>query len=204
HALDHPGQPGFAIVRPPGHHAESGRAMGFCLFNSIAAAAERALSRPGIRRVAICDFDVHHGNGTEAIFAGRRDVLFASSHQIPLYPGTGDPRQDVAANVHNASLPPGSGGNEFRDAWRRYLFEPIDQFGPDLILISAGFDAHWRDPLAQLELKDEDYFWIGHQLRELAMTHARGRLATSLEGGYDLKALTDSTLAFAEGITAAH
>lgn len=202
--IESPQHPAFAVVRPPGHHAESGRAMGFCLFNSIAAAAGQALTNPGIRRVAICDFDVHHGNGTEAIFAGRRDVLFASSHQLPLYPGTGDPHQKVASNIYNAGLPPGSGSDEFRTAWKARLFDPIDRFAPDIVLVSAGFDAHWRDPLAQLNLKDEDFFWIGHQLKVLADTHARGRIAASLEGGYELHALTESALAFAEGLTLAH
>lgn len=202
--IERPDHPAFAVVRPPGHHAESGRAMGFCLFNSIAAAAEQALEHRSIQRVAICDFDVHHGNGTEAIFAGRRDVIFASSHQLPLYPGTGDPDYKVASNIFNAALPPGSGSDEFRTAWQARLFDPIDRFAPDLILVSAGFDGHWRDPLAQLNLKDEDFFWIGHQLKILADIHARGRLAASLEGGYDLRALSESALAFAEGITFTH
>ena len=178
--------------------------MGFCQFNSIAVAAEAALARSDIAKVAICDFDVHHGNGTEEIFAGREDVLFVSSHQLPLYPGTGDPHRPVAPNVHNAGLAPGSGSDCFRDAWKAHLFDPIDRFAPDLVLISAGFDGHWRDPLAQLQLKDEDFFWIGHQLKILADAHARGRLAASLEGGYDLHALTESALAFAEGITFMH
>ncbi len=194
----------FAAVRPPGHHAEAGRAMGFCVYNNIALAAADALSRPGVRRVAICDFDVHHGNGTEAIVAGREDVLFLSSHQHPLYPGTGDPMLTVAPNVFNVGLPPGSGSDQFRDAWLAELLPELDRFRPDLILVSAGFDAHWRDPLAQLELKDEDYFWIGHELRGLARSHCSGALAASLEGGYDLKALSDSVLAFAEGITFTH
>ncbi|NKI34579.1 histone deacetylase family protein [Wenzhouxiangella sp. XN79A] len=194
----------FAAVRPPGHHAEAGRAMGFCVYNSIALAADAALARPGVERVAVVDFDVHHGNGTEAIFAGRDDVLFLSSHQLPLYPGTGDPAETVARNVHNAALPPGSGSNQFRDAWQADLLPALDRFAPHLILVSAGFDAHWRDPLAQLDLKDEDYFWIGHQLLGLARTHCGGALAASLEGGYDLQALADSVLAFAEGITFEH
>lgn len=200
----HEGRSAFAAVRPPGHHAEAGRAMGFCIYNNIALATAAALAEPGIERVAVVDFDVHHGNGTEAIFSGRDEVLFLSSHQLPLYPGTGDPSQPVAANIINATLPPGSGSNEFRDAWLAELLPPLDRFQPDLILVSAGFDAHWRDPLAQLQLKDEDYFWIGHQLHELANSHCKGALAASLEGGYDLKALTDSVLAFAEGITSAH
>lgn len=194
----------FAVVRPPGHHAEADRAMGFCIYNSVAVAAQQALSMPGIARIAICDFDVHHGNGTEAIFAGREEVLFLSSHQLPLYPGTGDPGQKTAPNIFNAALPPGSGSNEFRDAWQRDLLPALDRFMPELVLVSAGFDAHWRDPLAQLDLKDEDYFWIGQQLKRLADQHAGGRLAASLEGGYDLKALTDCVLAFSEGITAEH
>ncbi len=194
----------FAVVRPPGHHAEAGRAMGFCVYNNIALAVAEALNRPDVRRVAVCDFDVHHGNGTEAILAGRDDVLFLSSHQHPLYPGTGDPMLTVAPNVVNAGLPPGSGSDQFRDAWLAGLLPALDRFQPDLILVSAGFDAHWRDPLAQLELKDEDYFWIGHELRGLSRSHCGGALAASLEGGYDLKALTDSTLAFAEGITFEH
>jgi len=202
--LNSPNSPAFALTRPPGHHAEADRAMGFCLFNSIAAAAAYALSRPGIRKVAICDFDVHHGNGTESIFSNRREILFVSSHQFPLYPGTGDPHQPVARNVHNAGLPPGSGSNEFRHAWQHDLFDTIDRFGPDLILVSAGFDAHWRDPLAQLQLKDEDFYWIGHQLNLIAQSRARGRLAAVLEGGYDLQALTDSVLAFSEGLGASY
>ena len=202
--IQHPEHPAFAVVRPPGHHAEADQSMGFCLLNSIAIAAEHALARPEIRRLAICDFDVHHGNGTESIFAGRRDILFASSHQVPLYPGSGDPHLSIAANVHNAGLPPNSGSDEFRAAWEAHLFDPIDRFAPDLILVSAGFDAHWRDPLAQLNLKDEDFFWIGHQLKTLADAHAGGRLAASLEGGYDLHALTEGALAFAEGLTQAH
>jgi acetoin utilization deacetylase AcuC-like enzyme len=199
-----PKQPFFAAVRPPGHHASADRAMGFCVFNSIAVAAEHALSVTDARRVAICDFDVHHGNGTEEIFAGRRDVLFVSSHQLPLYPGSGDPDRPPASNVHNVALTPGSGSDQFREAWKGRLLDRIDRFGPDLVLVSAGFDGHWRDPLAQLELKDEDFFWIGHQLKILADTHADGRLVASLEGGYDLKALTESALAFAEGITFTH
>lgn len=194
----------FAAVRPPGHHAEADRAMGFCVYNAIAIAAETALARGDVERVAIVDFDVHHGNGTEAIFAGREDVLFLSSHQLPLYPGTGDPAVTVAPNIHNVALSPGAGSDAFRDAWLAELLPALDRYAPDLILVSAGFDAHWRDPLAQLQLKDEDYFWIGHQLLGLARSHCGGALAASLEGGYDLKALTDSVLAFGEGITFEH
>jgi len=198
------GRPAFAVVRPPGHHATAGRSMGFCVFNSVAVAAEHALESAAIRKIVICDFDVHHGNGTESIFAGRRDVVYASSHQHPLYPGSGDPHHPIAPNIHNAGLSPGAGSDAFRDAWKARLFGPIDRFAPDLVLVSAGFDAHWRDPLAQLQLKDEDFYWIGHQLKLLADTHAGGRLVATLEGGYDLQALTSAALAFAEGITFAH
>ena len=202
-AISAPDQSAFAVVRPPGHHAESDRAMGFCFFNSIAVAAAHALDDPRINRVAVCDFDVHHGNGTEQIFAGDPRVLFVSSHQHPLYPGTGNPDDDSADNIQNIALPPGSGSNQFREAWQEHLLEPIERFQPDLILISAGFDAHWRDPLAQLDLKDEDFYWIAHQLHKLANAHCNGQIVASLEGGYDLHALTESTLAFGEGITAA-
>ncbi len=190
----------FAVVRPPGHHAESARAMGFCLYNSIAIAALHALDAHGLQRVAICDFDVHHGNGTEAILAGENRILFLSSHQAPLYPGTGNPEAPHASNIRNATLPAGSGSNEFRELWLERLLPEVDRFRPQLILISAGFDGHWRDPLAQLQLKDEDYYWIGEQLADLARQHAGGRLAASLEGGYDLKALEESVLAFGEAL----
>ena len=195
-----PGNSAFAVVRPPGHHAEGARAMGFCLYNSIAVAALHALSTHGLQRIAVCDFDVHHGNGTEAILAGNDKALFISSHQSPLYPGTGNPAAPHASNVINATLPSGSGSNEFRELWLEHLLSEIERYRPELILVSAGFDGHWRDPLAQLQLKDEDYYWIGEQLKALAIQHADGRLIASLEGGYDLKALEESVLAFGEGI----
>jgi len=200
HVMEQPEDSAFAIVRPPGHHAESARAMGFCLYNNIAIAALHAISTHGLQRVAICDFDVHHGNGTEAILAGNEKCLFLSSHQSPLYPGTGNPAAPHASNVHNATLPAGSGSNEFRDLWLEHLLPEIERFRPQLILASAGFDAHWRDPLAQLQFKDEDYYWIGEQLKTLAKKYADGRLVASLEGGYDLKGLEESVLAFGEGI----
>jgi acetoin utilization deacetylase AcuC-like enzyme len=194
------GKRAFAIVRPPGHHAEPARAMGFCFYSSVAVAALYALAHHGLKRVAICDFDVHHGNGTEAILAGEDRTLFLSSHQSPLYPGTGDPDGPHPHNVINAALPPQSGSNEFRELWLEQLLPRVDAFKPQLILVSAGFDAHWRDPLAQLKLKDEDFYWIGERLAELADSHAEGRLVASLEGGYDLQALEDSVLAFGEGL----
>lgn len=190
----------FAVTRPPGHHAESARAMGFCIYNNVAVAAAHALEAHGFDRIAICDFDVHHGNGTEEIVAGTDRILYLSSHQSPLYPGTGDPDTTVAANIVNATLAPASGSDRFRKVWLEQLLPRIDAFGPDLILVSAGFDGHARDPYAHLQLTHEDYYWIGQQLFELARTHANGRLVASLEGGYDLQALTDSVLAFGEAI----
>lgn len=193
-------QRAFAVVRPPGHHAESNRAMGFCYFNNIAVAAAHAIAAQGFERVAICDFDVHHGNGSEEIFAGSDQVLFASSHQLPLFPGTGDPTRAVSANVHNAALPPGATSDAFRDLWLGELLPAIEVFRPQLVLVSAGFDGHAADPLAQLRLKDEDFHWIGLQLRQIADAHADGRLIASLEGGYDLGALERSVEAFADAL----
>jgi len=193
-------QRAFAVVRPPGHHAESYRAMGFCIYNNIALAAARALSRHGLERVAICDFDVHHGNGTEEIVSGNEEILFASSHQSPLFPDTGDPETTLGGNIHNATLPPGSTSDAFRDVWLSKLLPRIEAFRPQLVLVSAGFDGHAADPLAQLRLKEDDYFWIGQELRRIAERHAGGRLVASLEGGYDLNALERSVQAFADAL----
>lgn len=195
-----PGRNAFALVRPPGHHAERDRAMGFCLFNNIAVAALHALASHPVERVAVCDFDVHHGNGTQAILGDAPGTLFVSSHQSPLYPGTGGRDATHPVNVVNATLPAGSGSNEFRNLWLARLLPELERFKPDLVLVSAGFDAHWRDPLAHLDLKDEDYYWIGEQLRQVADTHAQGRLVATLEGGYDLKALEESVQAFGEAL----
>ncbi len=189
----------IALTRPPGHHAESARAMGFCLFNNVAIGAGLAACQ-GLSRVAICDFDVHHGNGTEEIVTSREGMLFLSSHQAPLYPGTGDPLDNRPGHIVNASLPAGSGSDEFRSLWMENLLPALEAFAPELVLVSAGFDAHWRDPLAGLKLKDEDYYWIGRELRRISRISAGGRLVATLEGGYDLKALEDSVLAFGEGV----
>lgn len=194
------GQSAFALVRPPGHHAEANRAMGFCLFNNIAVAALHALASHPLERVAICDFDVHHGNGTQAILGDTPGILFVSSHQSPLYPGTGGPDAPQPDNVFNAPLPPGSGSRAFRDLWLEALLPVIEGFRPDLVLVSAGFDAHRRDPLAGLELENEDFGWIGEQLRQVADTHAQGRLVATLEGGYDLQALEEGVQAFGEAL----
>ncbi|HMA97857.1 MAG TPA: histone deacetylase family protein [Wenzhouxiangella sp.] len=190
----------FAVVRPPGHHAESAQAMGFCLLNSIAVAAARAAEVHGLKRVAVVDFDVHHGNGTEAILQDDSRYMFISSHQASIYPGTGDPATTKGSNIVNATLTANSGSDEFRALWTERLLPALDRFKPELILVSAGFDGHWRDPLAQLQLKDQDFFWIGEQLRQTAKAHANGRLVASLEGGYDLAAITESVVAFSEGI----
>ena len=185
----------FCAVRPPGHHATHDTAMGFCLFNNIAIAALHALDAHGLERVAIVDFDVHHGNGTQAIFEHDRRVLFASSHQWPLYPGTGARSETGEGNIANAPLPPDADGAPFRAAWTDALLPAVDAFRPQLLFISAGFDAHRRDPLAQLRLEAGDYAWITRELVQLANRHCAGRIVSTLEGGYDLEALRESSIA---------
>ena len=193
----------FAAVRPPGHHARPDRAMGFCLFNSVAVAAHHARDRWRLRRIAVADFDVHHGNGTQEEFWDDPNLFFASSHQSPCYPGTGSGQeQGSACNVANATLPPGSGSAEFRRAWRHVLLPALDSFAPELLIVSAGFDAHRRDPLAQLMLEAEDYGWITGELVALARRHAEGRVISLLEGGYDLEALAASTAAHVSALGA--
>ncbi len=185
----------FCAVRPPGHHATRNQAMGFCLFNNIAIGAAHALVRRGVQRVAIADFDVHHGNGTQDIFASEPRLLFASSHEWPLYPGTGAEDERGVGNVVNGTLPAGAGSAEFRALWHEVLLPRLHAFRPQLVLVSAGFDGHRRDPLADLQLEREDYSWVTTQLVALAEAHAGGRLVSSLEGGYDLAALADSVCA---------
>jgi acetoin utilization deacetylase AcuC-like enzyme len=183
----------FAAVRPPGHHAEPNRPMGFCLFNNVAVAALHARERWGVRRVAVVDFDVHHGNGTQAMFAADPELFYASSHQSPCYPGTGEAwERGVADNVVNAPLKPRDGGAAFRAAWSNIILPALDAFGPGLVIVSAGFDAHVADPLAQLRLETADYGWITDQLIALAEKHCGGRLVSVMEGGYDLNALAAS------------
>lgn len=184
----------FCAVRPPGHHATADTAMGFCLFNNVAVAAARALDVHGLKRVAIADFDVHHGNGTQAIFADAPRVLYLSSHQMPLYPGSGFTHERGVDNVFNSPLPAGVGGAAFRTAWREQLLPTLDAFRPQLLLVSAGFDGHRRDPLAQLELEADDYAWLTRELVAAANRHARGRVASLLEGGYDLQALRECSV----------
>jgi acetoin utilization deacetylase AcuC-like enzyme len=185
----------FCAVRPPGHHATATTAMGFCLFNNVAVAAAHAIERHGLERVAIVDFDVHHGNGTQDIFEHDPRVLYLSSHQAPLYPGTGDARERGAGNLRNAPLAAGTGAQGFRNAWLTVLLPAIDDFRPQLVLVSAGFDAHWRDPLAQLQLEAADLSWLTGELAHLADRHAAGRMVSTLEGGYDLQALAECSVA---------
>src|SRR4249919_381253 len=185
----------FCAVRPPGHHATADTTMGFCLFNNIAIAAAHAFAMHGLERVAIADFDVHHGNGTQAIFEHDPRVLFASSHQSPLYPDTGYANERGVGNILNAPLPPQAGGRAFRATWTNDLLPALDAFRPQLLLVSAGFDAHRRDPLAQLQLEAEDYAWLTAELRAIADRHAGGRIVSTLEGGYDLQALRESSVA---------
>lgn len=190
----------FCAVRPPGHHATAGVAMGFCLFNSAAVAAAHAVHAHGLHRVAIADFDVHHGNGSQDIFAGDPRVMYVSSHQAPLYPNTGLATDVGVGNLANAPLPPGSGGEAFRAAWREHLLPRLEAFKPQLLLVSAGFDGHHLDPLADLELQPEDFRWISHELAALAGRHGQGRLVSLLEGGYSLSALRACSVAHLHGL----
>ncbi len=190
----------FCVTRPPGHHAAQEIAMGYCFFNHVAVGARHAQTHEGIEKVAILDFDVHHGNGTQAIFENDPSILFVSSHQMPLYPGSGYAEETGAGNILNLPLAPGTGSREFREAWSTLGFLAVHSFEPDMILISAGFDAHYRDPLAHLEVQDIDYRWITDQAMELANDSAGGRLVSILEGGYDLEALASAARAHVEGL----
>lgn len=185
----------FCAVRPPGHHATPDTAMGFCLFNSVAVGTAHAIAAHGLKRVAVADFDVHHGNGTQDIFQREPRVLFISSHQSPLYPGTGHEDERGVGNIVNAPLAPGAGSQEFRELWDGALLPRLHAFKPQLVLVSAGFDAHRSDPLADIRLQTEDYAWITARLVDLARAHADGRLVSTLEGGYDLAALAASASA---------
>ena len=189
------GERAFCAVRPPGHHATRDQAMGFCLFNNVAVATAHAIAAHGLKRVAIADFDVHHGNGTQAIFEKEHRVLFISSHQSPLYPDSGREDERGVGNIVNAPLSPGDGSYAFRELWDGALLPRLAAFRPQLLLISAGFDAHRDDPLADIRLGSEDYAWITERLVDVARAHANGRVVSSLEGGYHLGALAASASA---------
>lgn len=186
-------QNAFIACRPPGHHAEKTTAMGFCLFGNIAIAARHALERHGLTRVAIIDFDVHHGNGTQDILWNEERVLFASTHQMPLFPGTGAAHDTGGhGNIFNHPLPAMSGSSEMRKAYEREILPAIHRYDPQLILVSAGFDAHMADPLANLNWSTEDFAWLTRQICDLANDVCDGRIVSTLEGGYDLSALAAS------------
>ena len=180
----------FAAVRPPGHHASPAIPGGFCLFNNVAVAARHAQARYGIERVAILDFDVHHGQGTQAVVEPDRNLFYASTHQYPLYPGTGSPREHgIANNVINVPLPAGAGTREFRAAWAERILPALNRFAPELVIISAGFDAHESDPLGQLRLEDEDFIAMTRTVKQWAAEVCKGRIVSCLEGGYNLSTL---------------
>ncbi|KQO45018.1 histone deacetylase family protein [Methylobacterium sp. Leaf85] len=186
----------FSAMRPPGHHAERTKAMGFCVFNNAAIAALHARKIHGAERVAIVDWDVHHGNGTQDIVWSDPSVLFCSTHQMPLYPGSGAVSEEGEhGTIVNAPLKPFADGDAFKEAMRSRILTRLEAFKPDLIVISAGFDAHWRDPLANLMLEAEDFAWATAQVMEIADRTCDGRIVSLLEGGYDLKGLGDSVAA---------
>ncbi|WP_305907256.1 histone deacetylase family protein [Methylomarinum sp. Ch1-1] len=182
----------FCAVRPPGHHAEAERAMGFCLFNNIAIAATYARRQYDLQRVAIVDFDVHHGNGTQQAFYQQAEVLYASTHQMPHYPGSGHPSETGVGNIVNVPLAAGDGGPQFRQKYRDIILPALKLFKPQLMLLSAGFDAHKDDPLASIMLEADDYAWLTRQLVEIAERECSGHIVSILEGGYNLAALQES------------
>ena len=194
----------FCAVRPPGHHATPRRAMGFCFFNSVAVGALHARAAHGLKRVAVVDFDVHHGNGTQDAFTRDPTLFYASTHQSPLYPGTGSANETgIAHNIVNAPLPPGAGGPEFRRAFEREILPALVKFEPELLIISAGFDAHRDDPLAQLRLDESDFAWATEALCGIAQQSCAKRVVSSLEGGYDLSATARSAGAHVRALMAA-
>ena len=189
-------QNAFVAMRPPGHHAERATPMGFCMFGTVAIAARHAMEQHGLSRVAVVDFDVHHGNGTQDLLWDEKRAFFVSSHQMPLWPGTGRAGERGAhGNVLNVPLPPGTDGATFRRIYEDTVLPQLDRFAPELILVSAGFDAHQADPLAQLELTEMDFAWVTGALCDIAARHAHGRVVSVLEGGYDLEALERSVAA---------
>lgn len=193
----------FCAVRPPGHHATRNTAMGFCLFNNIAVCATHLLSEHRLQRIGIVDFDVHHGNGTEDIFRGDERVFYLSTHEAGIYPDTGSSLDNRPLHLSNALLMPGSGSADFRAAWRQLLPE-LEAFQPEILLISAGFDAHRLDPLANLNLNAEDYFWLSGELARIADEFSNGRIISMLEGGYSLTALRECSVAHLRGLMASN
>ena len=185
----------FVGTRPCGHHAEISKAMGFCIFNQAAIAARYAQKKHGIGRVAVVDFDVHHGNGSQDIFWADPTVMYCSTHQMPLFPGTGALQERGEHDtIVNAPLAPGDAGPKFRQAFEGLVLPQLKKFSPELIIISAGFDAHWRDPLANIKLDEKDFGWVTRQLMDVADASANGRIVSVLEGGYDLQGLHDSII----------
>ena len=197
------GKNAFCAVRPPGHHAEFDRAMGFCLFNNVAIGARHAQAAHGFARVAVVDFDVHHGNGTQHMFEADGSLFFASTHQSPFYPGSGAAAETGVGNIVNVPLAAGAGGVEFRAAMNDRILPALRDFGPDFLLISAGFDGHADDPLAQLNFREADYQWATAELAAVAEEACAGRLVSTLEGGYDLAALADSAASHVRALMAA-
>ena len=195
----------FCATRPCGHHAEPDRAMGFCIFNQAAIAAVHALDNHGLERVAVVDFDVHHGNGTQAAFYNRPELFYASSHQSPFYPGTGaSAERGVANNIVNVPLPRGCDSAEFRERTAAVILPALEKFNPQLIIVSAGFDAHALDPLAELNLQDDDYRWVTQELMQIADRCCAGRIVSILEGGYSLQALASSSAVHVEALMQAN
>jgi acetoin utilization deacetylase AcuC-like enzyme len=194
----------FVAVRPPGHHAERSTPMGFCFFDNVAIAARHAQRKYGIARAAVVDFDVHHGNGTQDIFWADKTVMYCSTHQMPLFPGTGArSERGEHDNIVNAPLASEDGGAKFRAAFENVILPQLAKFGPELVLISAGFDAHYRDPLASLNLKAEDFDWVTRKLMDVADSTAGGRIVSVLEGGYDLQGLKESVAAHVSALMGA-
>lgn len=185
----------FCAIRPPGHHAEYEQPMGFCLVNTIAVAAREAQRKYGAERVAIVDFDVHHGNGTQDIFKADPTVFYASSHQMPLFPGTGSPSEHGVGNILNVALPGGSGGETMREVYEGAILPAVEAFRPDFLLISAGFDADHRDPLAQINWYPDDFSWLTGRLLDIADRCCEGRMVSLLEGGYDRHGLAEGVAA---------